>query len=216
MSDPWAFGWDQIAAFLNAIVIGVATWVAWRSVHDWREERLDARRAEVAEQALILAHQAIAVFQRIRTIGGFVGEGSSRTPEPTESPEETRRLNTAFVPIERIQKEARFFEQVEEIRPRVDAVFGIGHTKSFDAFLSMRWEIIGAAQALSGLRQDLPVLPEEQRKERLEEIQAFDRIVRKLPLPEDPIEERLKSAVRDVEKFARPLLESRLGRSPHP
>jgi hypothetical protein len=66
MSDPWAFGWDQIAAFLNAIVIGVATWVAWRSVHDWREERLDARRAEVAEQALILAHQAIPAYPNHR------------------------------------------------------------------------------------------------------------------------------------------------------
>jgi hypothetical protein len=138
MSDPWAFGWDQIAAFLNAGVIGVATWVAWRSVHDWREERLDARRAEVAEQALILAYQAPEVFRRIRHPGGFSDEGSTRKPEPNESPEEKRQRDRAFVPIERIQSDARFFDQVVEIRPRVDAVFGKGHAEPFNKFLSMR------------------------------------------------------------------------------
>ena len=193
MPDPWAFGWDQIAAFLNVVVIGVATWVAWRSIRDWREERVDARQSEVAEQALVLASQAEEVFQHIRSSGGFAGEGSTRKPEPNEPAEEKNRLDSAFVPIERINKEARFFEQVVEIKPRVAAVFGKGRVEPFNEFLAVRWEIIGEAHMLSQLRQGGHFrTPEEQREH-------FDKTT-----------ERLARAVASIESFAGPVLESRL------
>jgi hypothetical protein len=215
MSDPWAFGWDQIAAFLNVVAIGVATWVAWRSVRDWRAERLDARQAEVAEQALILAYQVQEVFPRIRSIVGFSDEGSTRKPEPNESPDEKRQRDNAFVPIERIQKEALFFEQVAEIRPRVDAVFGKGHAKPFHEFLSIRWEIIGAAHNLSGLSRRRYFPTEEEREAHRAEMSKFEAIIWRLPSGEDPLEKRLVDAVAEIETFAGPLLESRLRRSPH-
>jgi hypothetical protein len=129
MPSPWVFGWDHIAAFANALVVLIAAVIAKQSVREWRQERLEARQSEVAEQALILAYQAQEIFHRIRSIGGFVGEGSSRKPEPDETSEEKRARDSAFVPIERIEKEASFFEQVIEIRPRVDALFGKGESQ---------------------------------------------------------------------------------------
>jgi hypothetical protein len=88
MSSPWAFGWDPAAAFANAVAMLIAAWVAKRSIREWRQERLEARQSEVAEQALILAYQAQEVFARIRSPGGFLVEGSSRKPEPDETPAE--------------------------------------------------------------------------------------------------------------------------------
>ena len=209
MPDPWAFGWDQIAAFLNVVVIGVATWVAWRSVRDWREERLDVRQSEVAEHALILAYQAQEVFHRIRSISGFVGEGSSRKPEPNETPEEKQARDSAFVPVERIANEARFFEQVVEIRPRVETLFGKGRSQPFNEFLRMRWEIIGAARALSQLGQRTYFPTEDQQAKHHAEVDKYERIIWRWP-GNDPFEEDFTNAVASIEKFAGPLLESRL------
>jgi hypothetical protein len=208
MSDPWAFGWDQITAFLNVAVIGLATWVAWRGIRDWREERLDARQGEVAEQALILAYQAPEVFARIRSPGGFSGEGSSRQPEPNESPEEKQERDSAFVPIERIRNEDRFFEQVVEIRPRVDALFGKGQAEPFNEFLKMRWEIIGAVHVLSRLRQRTHFRTQEQEENHFDKTGEREKVIWSFP-GEDPIEERLASAVISIESFAGSVLESR-------
>ena len=181
VSDPWAFGWDQIAAFLNVVAIGVATWVAWRGIRDWREERLDARQSEVAEQALILAYQAEEVFNRIRSPGGFSGEGSSRKPEPDETPEQKRERDSAFVPIERIASEARFFEQVVEIRPRVDALFGKGQAEPFNEFLKVRWEIIGAVHALSRLGQRTQFRTQEQEENHFEQTGKREKVIWSFP-----------------------------------
>jgi hypothetical protein len=209
MSDPWAFGWDQIAAFLNVVAIGVATWVAWRGIRDWREERLDARQGEVAEQALILAYQAPEVFARIRSASGFSGEGSSRQPEPDETPEEKEARDSAFVPIERIRNESRFFQQVVEIRPRVDALFGKGKAEPFNVFLKVQWEIIGAVRALSRLRQKTHFRTQDQEENHFEKTEKHEKVIWSMS-DEDPIEERLARAVASIESFAGPVLESRL------
>lgn len=209
MPNSWAFGWDQVAAFASTAAIIFAAWIAKRSVREWREERLEARQSEVAEQALILAYQAPEVFDRIRSVGGFSGEGSSRKPEADETPEEKQRRDNDFVPIERIANEARFFEQVVEIRPRVDALFGKGHAQPFHEFLRMRWEIIGAARALSQLRQRTYFPTEEQQAKHHARLEQYERIIWRWP-KDDPFEESFTDAVASIEKFAGPLLESRL------
>jgi hypothetical protein len=174
-------------------VIGAATWVAWRGIRDWREERIDARQSEAAEQALVVAYKAEEVFKGIRITGGFSGEGSSRKPEPNEPPEEKKRLDSAFVPIERINKAAWFFDQVVEIKPRVAALFGKARAEPFNEFLAVQWEIIGEAHKLSQLRQGGHFrTPEEQQEH-------FDNTT-----------ERLQRAVASIESFAGPVLESRL------
>jgi hypothetical protein len=190
-------------------VIGAATWVAWRGIRDWREERLDARQGDVAEQALILAYQAPEVFARIRSPGGFSGEGSSRQSEPDETPEEKEARDSAFMPIERIRSESKFFEQVVEIRPRVDAFFGKGQAEPFNEFLRIRWEIIGAVHVLSRLRQRTHFRTQEQEENHFEETGEREKVIWSFP-GEDPIEERLTRAVASIEGFAGPVLESRL------
>jgi hypothetical protein len=209
MPDPWAFGWDQVAAFLNVTVIGFAAWVAWRGVRDWREERLDARQSEVAEQAMILAYQAREVFDRIRSPGSFAGEGSSRKPEVEEAPEEKEARDSAFVPIERIRNEARFFEQVLEIRPRIDALFGKGQAEPFDEFLKLRGEIIGAARSLSRLNQRTDFSTQEQRDDHLDRLGLHEEVIWSCH-GGDRIDKRLVSAVESIERLAAPVLESRL------
>jgi len=208
MSSPWAFGWDQLAAFATPAAIVFAAVIAKRSVREWRQERLDARQSEVAEQALSLAYQASEVFNRIRSVGGFVGEGSSRKPEADETPEDKQRRDLDFVPIERIANEARFFEQVVEIRPRVDALFGKGQAEPFNEFLRIRWEIIGAARALSQLRRRTHFRTEEQEEKHREQMEKYERIVWCWP-ENDPFAKDLKKAVASIEKLAAPLLESR-------
>jgi hypothetical protein len=162
----------------------------------------------VAEQALILAYQAQEVFARIRNHGGFSSEGSSRKPEPDETPEEKQARDSAFVPIERIAHEARFFEQVVEIRPRVDALFGKGQAEPFNEFLKLRWDIIGAVRALSRLRQRTHFPTREQEENHFDKTEEREKIIWSSP-GEDPIEERLASAVTSIESFAGPVLESR-------
>jgi hypothetical protein len=209
MSNPWVFGWDQIAAFANTAAIVFAAWIAKRGIREWREERLEARQSEVAEQALSLAYQASEVFARIRSPGGFSSEGSSRKPEPDETPEEKRRRDTDFVPIERVANEGRFFEQVIEIRPRIDAVFGKGKAEPFNEFLRIRWEIIGAAHNLSQMRRRTHFGTPEQEQRHHEEVERNERIIWRWPR-HDPFGESLTQAVDSIDKLAAPLLESRL------
>jgi hypothetical protein len=209
MSSPWVFGWDHAAAFTNAVAVLIAAWVAKRSVQGWRQERLEARQSDVAEQALILAYQAPEVFARIRSPGGFSGEGSSRKPEPDETPEEKQARDSAFVPIERIANEARFFEQVVEIRPRIDALFGKGQAEPFNEFLRVRWEIINAAHILGELRRRTHFGTQDREERHREETERNERIVWRWP-GHDPFDESLTKAVDSIEKLAAPLLESRL------
>lgn len=212
MPDPWAFGWDQIAAFGNTAAIIFAAWIAKRSVQEWRQERLEARQTEVAEHALSLAYQAPEVFGRIRSVGGFTSEGSSRKPEADETPEEKQARDQDFVPIERIANEGRFFEQIAEIRPRVDALFGKGQSAPFTQLLRVRGEIILAARVLHNIRRrSTNFRTQEQEEEHFGQIDKYESIVWQQS-NNDEMCELIENAVAEVERLAAPLLESRLRR----
>jgi hypothetical protein len=73
----------------------------------------------------------------------------------------------------------------------------------------MRWEIIGAARALSQLRQTTYFPTEDHQKKHRAEMEKYERIIWYWP-KDDPFEQSFTNAVATIEKFARPLLESRL------
>jgi hypothetical protein len=96
---------------LQLVVIGLGRAVVGiLGVRTWRLDRLDRRRAELAEQALSLLYDAPEKFRAIRSIGGFSGEGSTRPKREDETKTQSQNLDADYIPIERIRREATYFD----------------------------------------------------------------------------------------------------------
>ena len=126
ISDPWAFGWDQAIAIGNGIAVLLAAGAGVWGVRTWRQERIDARQAEIAEEAMVLIFQSESVFAALRSPVSFEGEGATRLrPEgENESLEQESRRNAAFIPLERLRQHSAHFEAIYGLRPRLKALIG--------------------------------------------------------------------------------------------
>lgn len=213
MADPWQFGWSQITALLNVLaVMGAAGFAVW-GVRTWRQERIETRQSELAEEALVLMYRAQEVFDYVRSPGGFVGEGSTRGRIVGETDEEARERDAKFVPIERLIHERAFFSRVIDIRPSFKAVFGEDSTKPLDVVLDLKGWVIGAVRK----REHLEKRPnhfrtEEQRQKHFEALDRQNAIILKFPGNDDPIDAELSYALEAMKVIAEPLLVSRLRR----
>ena len=128
---------------------------------------LSSSRLRVSVRGSVRPHPQLRWFSRRR----FFSETGASEPS-----NETTRLDSAYVPIERIDKEFGLFEQLVEIKPRIVALFGKGRVEPFDEFLAVRWDIIGEAHMLSQMRQGNHFrTPEEQQDH-------FDKITERLAL----------------------------------
>ena len=211
MADPWQFGWSEIIALLNVLaVMGAAGFAVW-GVRTWRQERVETRQAELAEEALALMYRAQEVFDYVRSPAGFVGEGSTRKRIEGETEDDAQERDARFVPIERFNNERAFFDRVISIRPSLKAVFGEDSTKPLDKVLDLRWRVIGAVR----MRENLEKRPnhfrtEDQREKHFESLERQNAIISKFPGNDDPINAELSDALEEMKVTAEPLLASRL------
>lgn len=148
MSDHWIFGWDQILAAVNSAAVIFAAGAGIWGVRTWRLERHDTRQAEIAEDLLALMYEGQSVIAHIRNPFSYAGEGSSRPrPSVKESDKLAIERDGRYVPIERIERHASFFDRVIELKPLVRAYFGRGAVAHLDALLAARAKVLVAARA---------------------------------------------------------------------
>lgn len=148
MSDPWAFGWTQTLTIVGfAITIGIALG-GFRSFSRWRKEQLEAKRIDVALDALTLAYKTKFVFEHIRSVMAS-GHEWKDMPEIANDDEDKRSRRGSFYAVfKRLEHNKDFFNAIWELQPKFMAVFGAETEGIFLKMHQARRYIEVAAQML--------------------------------------------------------------------
>ena len=157
------------------------------------------RKAEFAEEVLADFYEARAVISWVRSPLVLAGEGSTRQPEPGETEEETRALNTYYATIERLKSKDEFFAKLYARSYRFSAYFGETSCRPYDALLAIQRRLTITTRTLIDTYAD--------RKEgnlRTERV-AWRRIISGLG-PDDSTPGELDNIVQDVETICRPAI----------
>ncbi|KAA0232176.1 MAG: hypothetical protein EDM74_13725 [Armatimonadetes bacterium] len=139
---------ESVTAFIECAAIVFASMVAAFGIDAWRREHVGKRRLELAEEALTLFYQARDVITMIRSPMGYMGEGSTRKSDPSESPEVKEALDKAYVAIERYNEHVELFGKIRALKYRFMAQFGVDESKSFDEMDGVINEIFRASRQL--------------------------------------------------------------------
>lgn len=102
------------------IVAGLGVWVAYSQLEASRTERHNQRRAELAEEMIVIVHQVLDAFKHIRN--------------PFDSIPQDKIQDKEFVyrkRYERITESNELFRKLREFQVRVDALAGFPATESF-------------------------------------------------------------------------------------
>lgn len=128
----------------NAIALAALAF-AIRGVRNWNQERRDLRRAELAEKTLATTLRAKDAIAFVRSVFGNAAEGETRKRGPNETPDQARALDSAFAPIERVNKVAAIFEEIQSLKYSISAAFSPPAAQPLSVFMEVRAEIIAAS-----------------------------------------------------------------------
>jgi hypothetical protein len=188
-NDPWSFGWDQLFAALNVVVLAIGVFVARDTVRKWRDEKAAARQFEIAERALRVMYEAQDVFREIR----LEGHGS----------EPWKEIYAA------LQGREMFWADVQKCRIEIRACFGDELSKTFSEILVSKDELI---TLLVRLRIHTYRFSEAAKASNREEVEKHETELRKYENQlwganaEDPIRTRLQAASSELERMLLPIV----------
>ncbi len=118
-TNVWAFGWAEIFAILNLLLLGSATLFAIRTVSRIRKERHTTRQAEVAEEVLALTYEGQRVFGSIRNMM-------------------TAGDDVLKFYMNRIDQHDKYFDQLIAVIPRCKAFLGKELVDEVEYLLKLR------------------------------------------------------------------------------
>jgi hypothetical protein len=167
-----------------------------RTLHDHK------RKTELAEQGLTAFYEASRVLDSVRSRGILGSEGSSRTPEASETKTQQEKRNTFFIPIERLTREKALFARLHSLRYAFAAHFGVAGTEPFDAITGVENEIISIASVLIQMTHDDYVGDLYDRSAR----PLLDSLGWGVTERPDDMDRKIEKAVQDIEKLCRPVL----------
>ncbi len=155
------------------------------------------RQAEFAEEVLADFYEARDIITQARMPGSFGDEGSTRKKEDWETPTDTSRLNSYYVPVERLFNRSEFFSKLYARRNRFLAMFGQGDAQPYDEIFKIRGEVLIATRMLISTYCDREQggLPTS-RREWEAQIGWGDAVT-------DPLTRRLNRAIERIEKTCR-------------
>lgn len=198
-------GGEEIMDFTNilqSISVIIAAIVVIFGINAWRREYIGKRNVDLAEEVLALFYEARDVIRYIRSPFGVVGEGSTRSSDPKESPEEKQINDGAYVVFERYSKRQDLFNKIYSMRYRYMARFGKDSAKPFDDLNKIVNEIFSSARMLAYYRRDQSYRTwqnEEEFKQHLKEMREQEAIFWEMSPDKDPIKPRLDAAIADIE-----------------
>jgi hypothetical protein len=106
------------------------------------------RRYDLAEQVLAAAYEARDGLIWARGRGVFSGEGETRTATEPENDKLREARNSAFVPIERLARNAKAFASLQTLQDTVAAHFGPQAIKPISAIIGVHHSITSTASIL--------------------------------------------------------------------
>lgn len=162
---PWTFGWTQLLTIIGFLITLVIAVGGFGSFKRWRREQLEAKRIEVALDALTLAYKTKFVFEHIRGIMASSPEWKDM-PQLEGDTEDKRSQRGAFYAVfKRMEANKDFFDALWELQPKFMAVFGSDTEKIFLKVHQARRNIEVAAQML--YQQAAEPFQHEERNEEL-------------------------------------------------
>jgi hypothetical protein len=93
---PWAFGWTQVRTLLGFGITTVIAIAGFRTFDNWRREKLEEKRIEIAFDALALAYEAKYVFGNIRSSMSCGYEYKDMPKRPGENDQEWGRRGASY------------------------------------------------------------------------------------------------------------------------
>lgn len=201
----WTFVLSEPGQRLIQNVIAVTALVfAIRGVRNWSRERRDLRRAELAEKTLVAAYRAKDAIQFVRSPFGWGGEGATRKRSGNETADQTQALDSAFAPIERLNKASDIFEEVQSLRYNIGAAFSLAAARPLSVFLEVRAEIIAASN--SKMREATRTGPMSDAA--IAHMEKTDAVIWEGYGEDEKIVPRLEQAIAELEKSFRPYVEA--------
>jgi len=67
MSDPWAFGWAHVLTLIGFAITILIAIGGFKTFERWRREKIEERRIDIALEALSIAYESKAIFDRVRS-----------------------------------------------------------------------------------------------------------------------------------------------------
>jgi hypothetical protein len=185
---------------INTLAIVIASVVAIRGVTAWRKEFQGKRNIELAEEVLALFYEAADAVRAIRSSFGHQGEGATRRPLDSETAEQKRARDLAYVVYERYEKRQEVFRKLHSKRYQFMARFGIKETKPFESLRHTVNEIQVSANRLAEI-WSIPNRNEATEQQRLK----HESVIWDLGA-DDLIAPRLESIISDIEAICKPVI----------
>jgi hypothetical protein len=164
--------------FVETIGVIVASATAVYGITAWRREFRGKKEHDLAEETLALFYQCRDNLRAIRSPAGYAGEGSTRAKDTSETEEETKILNRAFISFERYEKYKEPFCRLFAIRYRFMALFGRNAAQPIEDLRLALNDVFIAAQMLPHYwqQQGRQHHNEDAFKEHLREMQKQERV----------------------------------------
>lgn len=155
-------GWGSLAA-AGAVIF--AAKVGRSTFNDWKRQKNEGRRIDLAEQLLALAYKLKRAFAGIRSpgmLGWEIGEMEKKLTESgmidAQTPHHIKSgLSTAQATLSRADHPKALFDELLDTMPVAKAIFGEDMEDALNTFFVQRAKIITAAQRYADLiRRDEP------------------------------------------------------------
>jgi hypothetical protein len=217
MSDPWAFGWNQLLTLVGIFVTVLIAIGGFRSFNRWKREQLEARRIDVALEALSIAYESRMVFDHIRSPMAYEYEWRDMPERPGETEHDRSRRGSFYAVRRRVVERREFFERVVKIHPKLMAMFGAKAEQPFMQLHRARRDIEVAAEMLQeGATRSTP--PRESHNE------EFYRQLRgdiwagaaKVTKEGDRVGKKLQEFQDGIEALCRPVIDRQYSRNQRP
>ena len=137
---------EFLLSIIESIAIIIAAGVAIYSINTWRKEVIGKRRIELAEEVLDLFRQARDKINFMRSPLAFGEEGKSRIPEDDETEEQKKIRDSAYIPIERYNKNIELFAKLDSLKYRFQFYFGVDSVEYFNGIRKIIADIWSASE----------------------------------------------------------------------
>ncbi|MFH4968760.1 hypothetical protein V8G61_11210 [Gaetbulibacter sp. M240] len=141
-----------ILDILQSVGIIIASIVAVWGINSWRREAKWKRKYELAEEVLANMYEAHHAIRIIRSPIGFGNEGSSRSKNDNETPQQTEIYNQAYVARERFERNKKPLEKLHALKYRFIALYGKEYEKHFDKFSQTVHKIFFASDQIARVK----------------------------------------------------------------
>ena len=158
---PGRSGGIQLLTILGLCLTVVIAIGGFRTFSRWRREQLEAKRIDIAYEALALAHESKLVFDHIRSGLSRQYEWNDMPRIQNEDDADRGRRGPFYATLKRIDEQKDFFARALKLHPKLIAIFGSKAEAPLMSLHSARREIEIAAEMLyDDALQERPSNPE--------------------------------------------------------